>query len=385
MKAKVGSSVLANSYNAGVEVANESLRGIKNPKIGFLFTSVKYNQEDVMRGIASINSDMKIIGCTSKEAVMTPEGIVTSKDGYAAMLVLEDNELSVGVSFKESGRDARATGRELAENALQDANKKQKPIAMAVFSTFNDEELYIKGIQDVVGDIPVFGGCAADDNLEGKWKVLCQGISLNDGCALALIYSTKDIKNVFTTYKNETDNMGIITKVKNDKTIVEIDNEPALKKYAKWLNVDTKELMGQNIYEKTTLNPLGIKTNQGETVMLRHPIVGYPDNSINVGAKVVEKTAVIELENNVDDLIKDTFDSLKEVNKDFDTSALILIHNSARLSIVKDNIDEEFVAIKNACGDIPFIVPFTFKEYGQVDHSGVLISDLALSFTGFEN
>ena len=42
----VGSSILANSFDAGVETAKNSLKGIKAPKIGLLFTSIKYNQND---------------------------------------------------------------------------------------------------------------------------------------------------------------------------------------------------------------------------------------------------------------------------------------------------------------------------------------------------
>ena len=59
MKAMVGSSVLDNSFAAGVETAKNATKGIKNPKVGILFTSVKYDQDEVIKGIKSVNSDMK--------------------------------------------------------------------------------------------------------------------------------------------------------------------------------------------------------------------------------------------------------------------------------------------------------------------------------------
>ena len=45
--------------------------------------------------------------------------------------------------------------------------------------------------------------------------------------------------------------------------------------------------------------------------------------------------------------------------------------------------DEDFVAIKNAAGDTPFIVAFTFGEYGVRDHGSNTTGGLMLSFTAF--
>ena len=38
--------ILNTSFEAGAEVAQLSSKGLKTPKIGFLFSSVKYNQEE---------------------------------------------------------------------------------------------------------------------------------------------------------------------------------------------------------------------------------------------------------------------------------------------------------------------------------------------------
>ena len=39
------------------------------------------------------------------------------------------------------------------------------------------------------------------------------------------------MKNIYTGQYNETDNVGIITEVKNDRTLVTIDGVPAVEKY----------------------------------------------------------------------------------------------------------------------------------------------------------
>lgn len=383
MKAMVGTSILSDSYEAGKQTITNATKGIKNPKIGFLFTSIKYNQNEVIKGIKSVNKDIKIIGCTSSGAIMTPDGIISSEDGFAGMMVLEDNELNVGVAASKRSDNPRETGQKIAKEAMKQAGKKFAPVAFAMFASPKEEEYYLKGIQDVIGEIPMFGGSAADDAVAGDWKVFCEDQSFTDGCAIALFYTTKEIKTVFTGAYKETDKVGIVTKVKNDRQIVEIDHKPALKKYAEWTNLNADELMGQNLLSASIPYALGVKTIEGDLLAVRHPMIGNPDYSFNVGAKVAEKTAIIQLENDVDGLIEGAAKTIKEVKSNFDPAALFLIHCGGRKLYIGNRIDEDFVAIKNAAGDIPFIVAFTFGEYGQMNHSGATIGGLSLSFTGF--
>ncbi len=383
MKAMVGSSVLANSFEAGVETAKNAMKGIRKPKLGLLFTSIKYDQGEVIKGIKTVNNEVKIIGCTSSGAIMTPEGIISSDNGFAGVMFLEDNEFEVGVAGSPRGENPRETGQKIAKEAMKNAGKKHAPVAFAMFASPAEEEYYLKGIQDVIGEVPMFGGSAADDAVAGDWKVFVEDKVFGDGCAVAFIYSTKDVKNVFTGAFEETDTVGIITKVENDRKIVEIDHEPALKKYASWIGMNADDLMGQNLLVASIPHAIGVKTIQGDLTAVRHPMIGNEDYSFNVGAKMAEKSAVILLKNDVDGLINGASKTIKEVKKDFDPAALFLVHCGGRKLHIGDRVDEDFVAIKSACGDVPFIVAFTFGEYGQNNHSGATICGLSLSFTGF--
>jgi len=380
MKAMVGSSVLPNSFEAGVELTKNTLKGIKKPKIGFLFSSTKYNQEELIKGIQTVNKDIKLIGCTSRDAIMTPEGIISSSSGFAGMLVLEDNELDVGVAVCESGSDARATGRLVATMAMKNVSKKYSPVAFMMIASSKNEEYYLKGIQDVVGELPMFGGSSS---LNEEDKIFTQDKVVSDGVAVALFYTTKKIKTVFTGDYLETNNMGIVTKVENDRKVVEIDGVPALKKYSEWINTDISSLLGERLSTVSSFYPLGVKTLQGDLVAVRQPEVGNLDYSFDLGTKVVEKSAVIQLKNDVDGLIGGCSSSLKKLKEGFDPAALILFHSSSRKDALGDRIDDDFVAIRSVTSNIPFIVAFTFSEYGYLDHSGAVINDLSLSFTGF--
>ena len=48
MKAMVGSTILTTGFEAGEELAQNSIKGLKNPKLGLLFSSTKYNQKELL-------------------------------------------------------------------------------------------------------------------------------------------------------------------------------------------------------------------------------------------------------------------------------------------------------------------------------------------------
>ena len=79
-----------------------------------------------------------------------------------------------------------------------------------------EEEEYLMGIQDVIGRVPMFGGSAADDNVEGKWKIICNDKVISDGVAVAFFYTDNEIETSFTGAYRETNNVGIVTKVDNN-------------------------------------------------------------------------------------------------------------------------------------------------------------------------
>ncbi len=383
MKAVVGSTILSSSYDAGIELAKNATKGLRNPKVGFLFGSTKYTQSELLRGVKSFNPDIKVIGCTSNEAIMTPDGIIWNEDGFAGMMSLEDNELTVGVAITERGTDARLAGRRVAKEAMANAEKKYPPIGFALFTTPGSEEEYIKGIQDVLGEIPIFGGTASSEKNSPNWKVFCENKSTNDGCAIAIFYTTKKIKNVFVNNYKETKNMGIITKVEGLRNIVEIDNVPALKKYAEWNNIDAEALMSERLSYAAISVPLGTKTIGGETVLAHQLLKGNQNYSLEVGSNVSVNTAIIQLKTTEDELIEGAVKATINLKDDFKLSAVLVMHGSGRKNFLDERLDEDFVALKNALGDVPFIVTFTNSEFGTVDHSGALVANLSLSFTGF--
>ena len=386
MKSNVGYSTLESAFEAGKETATNALKGIKDSKIGMLFTSVDYDQVEVMKGVKSVVGDMPVVGCTSSGAIIVPDGVITSDHGFAGMLVLEDENMIVGTAGSAlKNNDARETGRMVAMEALEKAGADYAPSYYYMVASPKEEEYYVKGIQDVIGDVPFFGGSAADNAIAGDWKIFCDDDSYSDGVAVIFFYTDKPIETVYTGAYHESKNVGIITKIDGDRKLVEIDGVPALKKYAEWTNQKADDLMGGNLLVASITKPLGVKDTIGDLIAIRHPMGGNDDYSINVGNKLAVNTAVIQMEATVDELISSTGITLKEVDKKLDTpAAYFLVHCGGRKVGIGDRIEEVHKELVKASKGVPFITIFTFGEYGYNEHTRNTCGGLMLSFTGFE-
>ena len=391
LKSKVGYSINPNSYDMGKESAIMSCKDFENIKLNFLFTSEKNDLKETIKGVQEITT-APIIGCTSSGGIIVPEGYITSSNGYAGMMSFNDPDMTIGVAIHEAGRDPRQIGRKVAIEAVKNAKTTRAPAYFYMVATPKEEEEYLMGIQDVIGRVPVFGGSAADDNVEGNWKIFCNNKIIDDGVAVAFFYTDNEIATTFTGNYKETNNVGLITEVKDNRTLVSIDSVSALKKYAHWINVSPNELKEKNLLKASITKPLGIKDPLGNLTVIRHPMFGNDmgtkttlDDTITLGNKVVEKTAIFQLSATIDELINGAGLALKDLKKRIysDPAAFVLFHCGGRKFGIGNRINEVHKELLKEARGVPFIVAFTFGEYGYDEHSSNICGGLMLSFTGF--
>lgn len=384
LKTKVGYSNIADAFEAGAETAKKASEGLK-PKAGLLFNSVAYDQKKLMEGIKSV-ADYDIVGCTSSAGLITPDGYMIDENGVAGMMTFDDENLTVACYGMPKKKDARETGRQVALKALEKAGIDYAPDYFFMTASPAEEEEYIKGIQDVIGRVPCFGGSAADNTVEGKWSIFYNDEIFSDGVAVAFFYTEKEITTEYTGAYNETEDVGIITKVNGKRTLAEINGKPALEVYKKWRGLKDEEVNGGNLLVTTIQSPLGVKDRLGNLIAIRHPMAGNEDGSMNIGANLAEKTAVIRMEATVDELIDSTGKTLKVLKKKSPESAgYLLVHCGGRRLGIGERMPEVYEQLKKEAGDTPFLVVFTFGEYGYTeDDQTNTTGGLMLSFTSFE-
>ncbi len=386
LKGNTGSSTNSNPKIAGAEAAKKAKEGLAAVNMAYVYAGCTYDLDAMLAGIAEELPGVPVIGNTSFTGVITPEGYITGEDGFVGIMAVSDADMTVGIAAVEKDGCAVMAGEQVAKLAMERAGKDCAPDYFYMVAPPGEEEFYLKGITKVIGRVPFYGGSAADNSIAGEWKLYTDKGAFAEGVAVAFFYTEKKMVNKFTGAYHETSDMGIITKVKDHRVLMEIDGVPAVEKYAAWRGMDAEALKGGALLSETIVSPLGVKDRLGDLVAIRHPMNGNDDMSMNVGNNLAEGTAVIRMEATVDELIDSTGNTLAELKEKMSVKAgaYHLVHCGGRRAGIDSRIDEVAAQIKKEAGDTPFIVEFTFGEYGFEADGINTCGGLMLSFTGFE-
>lgn len=385
LKVKTGQSVNANAAAAGREAASQVKDALKDMKMAFVYSGVQYDQKELLDAVSKELPGVPLIGNTSFTGVITPEGYTAGDDGFIGIMSLSDADLTVGVAGMPKDGTARETGRKVAAKAMAAAGKDIAPAYFYMSAPPGEEEYYLKGITDVIGRVPFFGGSAADNTITGEWLLYTDEMVTADGVSVAFFYTGKPFANKFTGAYNETSNAGVITKIDGDRTLVEINGIPAIEQYRKWTGAAADEVAGGNLLAYAVCKPLAVKDRLGDLAAIRHPMNGNEDGSMAIGNNLAVGTAVIQMEASVDELIASVGKTLDELKAKMDgpIAGLHLVHCGGRRAGIDSRINEVARQVKKSVGDIPFIVEFTFGEYGYEDDGINTCGGLMLSFTAF--
>ena len=108
---------------------------------------------------------------------------------------------------------------------------------------------------------------------------------------------------------------------------------------------------------------------------------------MNIGANLAENTAVIQLSNSPEGILKANEETIKNLNNLMTTTpnSYFLVHcGGRRLGLALSKIEDQiYPEVKKVIPDKEFLMVFTFGEYGTGDHSSNTVGGLSLSYTGF--
>lgn len=385
LASNVGYSIREDSYESGIESAKMALEKVKTPTIAFLYTSIKYDQRKVLEGVNNVLGNIPIIGCNSDGALIVPSGIVNESTGFSGVMLLEDPNMKIGLAISSHCGNARQLGHTLALEAMENAGKGSAPDYIYMIASSPYEEEYLKGIEDVVGKVPLFGGGIADYSKLGSNTLFTHASVVECGVAVAFIYTDKKIVTEYTGSYQETNNNGIVTKINGSRNLVEIDGVPSLQKYADWIGENAENLLGRNLSFHSVLKPLGIKNIEEDFIAIRQPVFGNADYSMNISQDIALNTAVICMKSTPGDLIDSTKTVLEQVQKRLENKAgaYLLIHSGNRKKKVETQLNEIHRNLKETANGVPFMTIFTLGEYGSNSQNANSCGELMLSFTGF--
>ena len=171
MQSFVATSIAPTAAEAGKEVAGKIKAGIEGAKVAMAYGSCDYDSKELLDAIAAELPGVPVLGNTSFTGIITPEGFVGGDTPFVGILALGGDDVVVGTAgaARDSAECARCIGKNLAKAAMEAAGKDCPPDYWYMAASPAEEEYYIKGVTDVIGRVPFFGGSAADNEIAGKW------------------------------------------------------------------------------------------------------------------------------------------------------------------------------------------------------------------------
>ena len=353
------------------------------------FASVHINCDLDLEVLDAAFADRNIHGATSCLGAMTQRGAGTP----ASAFLIHDPTGAYGTAMRSfDGHSAKEAAKAATAEAQDRADRiGERPELVWVSSTPGLEEEVLAGIEAVVGEgVPIIGGSAADNLVQGNWFVFDGTASMGAGVIVSVLYPSCQVSFAYQNGYSPTEREGVVTSA-TGRVVHEIDDQPAGQIYSAWtqggVSCDTEGDTPKAILSDATLWPIGRPiTSVGEIpfYLLAHPATAHANGELELFASVAEgekitlmsgtKQSLVDRAGRVAKLAADTgFIERKDIR-----GALMIYCGGCMLS-VQDELENVVANMVEAVGDAPFLGAFTFGEQGPLVGSGNRHGNLMIS------
>lgn len=165
--AGVGYSIHRNPVEAGKEAAQKALEqaGIAKPDFVFVFATVGYNQELLIRSIREATAGAPLSGC-SGEGIITHETVAETNFAVAVMVISSDELRFTNARVKDINRQAALAGQELAAEIQPFISADTINCFLFGDGLVFDFDPFLAAFEQNIRrptPLPIFGGLAADN------------------------------------------------------------------------------------------------------------------------------------------------------------------------------------------------------------------------------
>lgn len=224
------------------------------------YCSSIYELDTLAQAIESNFNDINVVGCTTA-------GEVTNQ-GYEQHSIVaigfSYHYFAISAALVESMNkfdtiNAQSTFNTLVEQCQSKhltTIKNNSFLLTLLDGLSSDEDQFLATLNAAARGTPHFGGSAGDDIVLGKTHVYYQG-KFYQNAAIVIMVNTVLPFEVFNCHhiKRPTERLVVTAADQDNRTVYELNAEPAALEYAKLLNMDIKDL-SPNVF---SLNPLAVK------------------------------------------------------------------------------------------------------------------------------
>jgi len=393
MEIASGTSTNPDSQTAIKEAYAELNKNLtKLPDLIMLYASVTYDSKILIDELKTLTPDTHICGGTSCQGVMTETGFHSVNGTGLGLFAITDSRGSYGVGAARQTGDLRAAASQAAKDALADAKRAGEiPDLVWITGAPGQEEQLLLGIEDVLGaDVPIIGGSTADNTISGDWEQFAGDKIYQDAVVVGVLFPSAKTVFSFHSGYTPTQHQGVVTRA-SERTIYEIDNEPAAVVYNRWTDGLIEEYIseGGNILGVTSLFPLGREVGEIADVpyfKLSHPETVTAEQGITLFSNVQQgddivlmtgsRNSLVERAGRVTSNAQDQHDWQSE-----DVLGAMVVYCAGCMLTIQEDMDRVAMEIKAALGDKPFLGMFSFGEQGcfvggENRHGNLMISSI---------
>ena len=386
----------AYSTDTDVETACSTAYGSLQDKLGsapdllFLAWSVAYPGETLVRLLVDAAPGVRIHGASTCLGGMTEDGFISNEGRGLTMLGIHDPDGGYGVGAAAIGESPRDAASQAILAALDDADRPGEiPALVWLSATPGAEELIIAGIEDVLGeDVPIIGGSAADNTVEGHWLLAANRQTGAEQVVVSVLFPSVETAFAFHSGYNPTETHGRVTRAEG-RTLYAIDGRPAAEVYNEWTGGSLGGAIdgGGNVLASTTLFPLGRVVGDVGGVpyyRLSHPDGVTADGALSLFSDIREGDEVVLMLGSVETLVTragrvaESALSAGRLTAEEISGALVVYCAGCMLTVQSD-MPSVVDGLNVALGNAPFLGTFTFGEQGcfaggENRHGNLMIS-----------
>lgn len=366
----VGTSNDANPKEAGAQACKQAIEKVGNPELIIVFSSVKYDQKEMLSGVREISKDIPLIGCSTAGEI-TLSGVA---EGSVAVMAIQsdaiDFTIGKGGDLKSGVREA---GAQLAKNITDSAKAEVNCLLMLTDVLNGNGAEVVRGIQDVLGkDALIVGGAAGDDFLFKQTfeyynddisssSVVGVGLSGSYGIGVGVRHGWMAIGAPMKATKSE----GAIVK--------ELDGRPAVSIYEDYFGKKAEELREEPLAKLAITYPLGMSVEGSDELLIRDPITVDAEGAITCAAEIPEGSEVRLMIGSKEEAIAAAKDAAQKALAQLagkTPRAIIVFNCIARRKLFGRYASDEIATIQEVLGkDVPLIGFYTYGEIAPIGES----------------
>jgi len=333
------------------------------------YVTIDVDVREIVKRVRSIDGKVDIFGCSSFNGVFTPDGFIRGAHFLASY---EEDEVSSYSVITECSADNALERTESICKQMKD--NLGVPDVILMHATPGFEERIIEGIEKVFdGDVRVYGGSAADDDISGKWFIFKNDVIVKEGVLLIGFKHRKKVYGAFLSGYLPTSHQGTVTKA-SGRIVYEIDGKPAALVYNEWTGGAISEYLdkGGVILSATTLSPVGRVISEVlgiKQYLLSHPHQVLPkEKAITFFSEFKEGDQIVLMKgykSSLIDRVRQVVERALGVDKGrVKLSGAIFVYCGGCVGAILDDIGEVVEEYKINVGNTPFVGAATFGEQG---------------------